>query len=167
MSLRLRQAARAVLAAAELYDVNEEGTPLAKLRAAVERDACTDPETFEPDARAIQIAALTDALDAFRKPGGHYVGCVADKTGGLCSAACRRAQLALDPGQAHHATHEIGRLIEAVRGLEADRASLRRQLRQRREYLRKVLRRAKAETGFELRPGGRPRSRETTPATTQ
>lgn len=159
MSLRLRAAIRDLLASAELHGVIEEGSPFAHLRELVHLDEVSDSTPIVPNGAAVQIAALTDALLAFRKPGGHFVGCASDKDGKLCAAACRRAQLALDPGQAHHVTAEIGRLLEAIRGLEADRTSLRQRLRHDREYFQRVLRRARAETGFEVRPPGRPRTR--------
>lgn len=158
MSLRLRTAVRDLLAAAELQGVIEEGSPFAELRTLVETEERQDATTVEPAAETVQVEALRTALSGFQKSGTHFVGCTADKDGRLCSAACRQAQLALDPGQASQISAEIGRLMTAIRGLEADRASVRKQLRQHREYLRWVLRRVKAETGFVLRRPGRPRS---------
>lgn len=167
MSLRLRTAVRQLLEAAELNGVIQDGSPLGKIRALVAHEEQFGADAvFAPGAvpaAAFQLVALVEALSSFKRAGSvHFVGCTAERDGKACTPTCARAQLALSSRTAQQASHVVAGLLDTIAGLKADRTGLRRRLMDRRRYLYRILARAKAETGFELRPAGRPRSKPIT-----
>lgn len=161
MSARLRDAVRSLLhdIAGELQI--QSGTLLGELRDALAQEdrRLYDIEPSVVSDRDLRIARLVQVLRQFSKPGGHYVGCPGDK-GGLCSATCRAAQLAVD-----QQTRELD--ADTVSTLQAEIAAWKREWRQIRSRLhnqklihRRVLQQVEAETGFVMRSPGRPKKVE-------
>jgi hypothetical protein len=171
VSLALRAAVRAFLQWAEdaVEGPLQPGSPAHTLRAALleAEQTDTEPWTPPPDAR-LRIAALAQAVGAFRKRGSvHFVGCQAEKTGGLCSAACRAAQLALDPDTAKHGPELLQDLTTTLANLDDERRSLQHGVARERKYWLRKMRQVRVETGYQVRQRpGRPKGRAASTANT-
>jgi hypothetical protein len=159
VSARLRDAVRALLHEIEQEARIQAGSPLAPLR-----DALADEDRrlvdIEPDVvsdRDARIARLVQALQHFAKPGGHFVGCPADKVGGTCSAACRSAQLAIDKQALKVTADAMGVLQQEVAALRREWRHIRGRLHNQKLIHRRVLQQVQAETGFVMRTPGRPK----------
>jgi hypothetical protein len=146
VSLRLRTAVRDLLDQAELHGVITPGSPFAELRNLVRAEEREDDAPVSEHPHRRRVAQLAAALAGFRKSSAHFVGCPAQSAGGVCAPACRQAQVALDPDTAHEVRDEIGRLMTAIRGLEADRAGLRQQLSDRDQYWQRKIRGRRPDT---------------------
>lgn len=159
MSARLRDAARALL-----RDVEEDvriarDSPLGQLRDALadEDRRLLDIEPNVVNDHATHVARLVEALQHFAKPGGHFVGCPGDK-GGLCSAACRTAQLACDRRTSTTAADTVSALHAEIAALRREWRHVRGRLHNQKLIHRRVLQQVQAETGFVMRSPGRPKT---------
>jgi len=153
MSAALRQAVRDLLREAEDHGPIHDESSLGRIRTLLRRTerASAAPEPVQVHAHELDIARLVDALSAFKKIGGHFVGCGADKDGRICSASCRRAQAALERRHVTAAAGTVDAHLITIRALEQERRELQRTI-------------AKLETlaGLVKRPRGRPRKRPVT-----